>query len=63
MQIGFHMSIENIELNKLKKPMNDDLNKLVDKYIRIMDWDVPDIDENKARQLILDEIKLALSRI
>jgi hypothetical protein len=57
------MSIEDIELNKLKKPMNDDLNKLVEKYIRIMDWDVPDIDENKARQLILDEIKLALSRI
>ena len=57
------MSIEDIELNKLKKPMNDDLNKLVGKYIRIMDWDIPDIDENKARQLILDEIKLALSRI
>lgn len=57
------MSIENIEMNKLRKPMDQDLNKLVDKYIRIMDWDIPDIDESKARQLILDEIKLAISRI
>ena len=57
------MSIENIEMNKLQKPMDEDLNKLVDKYIRIMDWDIPDIDENKARKLILDEIKLAISRI
>lgn len=55
------MSIENIEMNKLKKPMDEDLNKLVNKYIRIMDWDVPDIDENKARQLILDELKRAIS--
>ena len=57
------MSIENIEMNKLQKPMAEDLHKLVDKYIRIMDWDVPDIDEKKARQLIIDEIKLAISRI
>jgi len=28
-----------------------------------MDWDVPDINEAKARQLILDEIKLAISRL
>jgi hypothetical protein len=28
-----------------------------------MDWDVPDIDEPKARRLILDEIKLAISRL
>jgi hypothetical protein len=57
------MSIENIELNKLKQPMADDLNKLVDKYIRIMEWDIPDIDEKKARELIIAEIKLAISRI
>ncbi len=57
------MSIENIEMNKLRKAMDEDLNKLVDKYIKIMDWDIPDIDEPKARQLILDEIKLAISRI
>lgn len=29
--------------------MDEDLNKLMDKYIKIMDWDIPDIDEPKAR--------------
>ena len=57
------MSIENIEMNKLRPTLDKDVNKLVDKYIKIMDWDVPDIDEPKARRLILDEIKLSILRI
>jgi len=57
------MTIENIEMNKQRKPLDNDVKKLVDKYIKHMDWDVPDINEAKARQLILDEIKLAISRL
>ncbi|HHA18226.1 MAG TPA: hypothetical protein ENK70_00775 [Methylophaga sp.] len=57
------MSIENIEMNKQRKSLDNDVKKLVDKYIKHMDWDVPDINEAKARQLILDEIKLAISRL
>ena len=57
------MTIENIEINKQRKPLDNDVKKLVDKYIKHMDWDVPDINEAKARQLILDEIKLAISRL
>ena len=57
------MTIENIEMNKLRKSLDKDVNKLVDKYIKFMDWDIPDINEAKARQLIFDEIKLAISRL
>ena len=57
------MSIEDIEMNRQRPSLDKDVNKLVDKYIKIMDWDVPDIDEPKARRLILDEIKLSISRL
>ena len=57
------MSIENIEMSKQRKSLDKDVEKLVDKYIKIMDWDVPDIDEPKARRLMLGEIKLAISRL
>ena len=57
------MSIEDIEMNRQRPSLDKDVQKLVDKYIKIMDWDVPDIDEPKARRLILDEIKLSISRL
>jgi hypothetical protein len=65
------MAIEDIEMSKLRKSLDGDVAELVDKYIenmdwdviKIKDWDVPDIDEPKARRLLLDEIKLAISRI
>lgn len=57
------MSIEDIEMDKRRKSLDKDVEKLMDKYIKIMDWDVPDIDAPKARQLILDDIKQAVSRL
>ena len=57
------MTIENIEMNKQRNSLDKDVNELVDKYIKFMDWDIPDINEEKARQLIIDEIKLAISRL
>jgi len=57
------MSIEDIEMSKQRPSLDKDVNKLVDKYIKILDWDVPDIDEPKARRLILDEIKQSISRL
>ena len=57
------MSIEDIEMSRQRPSLDKDVNKLVDKYIKIMDWDVPDIEEPKARRLILDEIKLSISRL
>lgn len=57
------MSIEDIEMERYREKLDKDVEKLVDKYIEIMDWEVPDIDEPKARRLILDEIRAALSRV
>jgi hypothetical protein len=57
------MSIEDIEMNQQRNSLDKDVEKLVDKYIKIMDWNVPDIDEPKARRLILNEIKLSISRL
>lgn len=57
------MSIEDIEMDKHRKSLDKDVDKLLDKYIKIMDWDVPDINGPKARQLVLDEIKAAIERL
>ncbi len=57
------MSIEDIEMSKRRRSLDKDVEKLMDKYIKIMEWDVPDVDEARARGLILDEIKLAIARL
>ena len=57
------MSIEYIELSKCQAALDRDVEKLADKYVKIMDWDIPDVDEAKARHLILDEIRHAIDRL
>jgi hypothetical protein len=57
------MSIEDIEMNKRSESLDNDVNKLVDKYIKIMDWEVPDVDEDKARRLVLEEIRQVVGRL
>ncbi len=57
------MSIEDIEMDKRRKSLDKDVNKLLDKYLKIMDWDIPEINEQKARKLVLDEISAAVSRL
>jgi len=56
-------SMEEIELEKRRKALDKDVASLVDKYLRAMEWDIPEADETKARQMILDEMKQAISRI
>jgi hypothetical protein len=56
-------SMEEIELEKRRKALDKDVNTLVDKYLRAMEWDIPEADETRARQLILDEIKQAIGRV
>jgi hypothetical protein len=56
-------SMEEIELEKRRKALDKDVLSLVDKYLRAMEWDIPDADETRARQLILDEIRQAIGRI
>lgn len=56
-------SMEAIELEKHRKSLDKDVMSLVDKYLSRMEWDIPDVDEPKARQLILDEIRQVIERI
>jgi hypothetical protein len=56
-------SMEEIELEKRRKALDKDVSSLVDKYLRAMEWDIPEADEARGRQLILDEIKQAIGRI
>ena len=56
-------SMEEIELEKRRKALDKDVSSLVDKYLRAMEWDIPEADETRGRQLILDEIKQAIGRI
>ena len=57
------LSMEEIEMEKRRKALDKDVASLLDKYLRSMEWDIPEADETKARQLILDEIKQAVSRL
>ncbi|WOX06357.1 hypothetical protein [Microbulbifer pacificus] len=56
-------SMEQIEMEKHRKALDKDVVHLVDKYLRAMEWDIPDVDEPTARQMILDEIKREVGRI
>jgi hypothetical protein len=59
----FMSSMEEIEMEKRRKALDKDVASLLDKYLRAMEWDIPEVDENRGRQLILDEIKQAVSRL
>jgi len=56
-------SIEEIEMDKHRKALDKDVASLLDKYLRAMEWDIPEADEPRARQLILEEIRQAINRL
>ena len=56
-------SMEEMELEKRRDALDKDVAALIDKYLRAVEWDVPEADEAKARQLILAEIRAAIGRI
>ncbi|WP_346839603.1 hypothetical protein [Microbulbifer sp. SAOS-129_SWC] len=55
--------MEEIEMEKHRKALDRDVGKLIDKYLRAMEWDIPDVDEERARQMILDEVRREVERI
>ena len=56
-------SMEEIERDQRRKAFDKDVASLVDKYLRTMEWDVPEANETRVRQTIMDEIKQAISRM
>jgi len=55
--------IEKLELAAYRNDIIEDVNNLIEKYRAIFGWDVPDIDENVANRLILNEVRQALDDI
>ncbi|WP_261841327.1 hypothetical protein [Aliamphritea ceti] len=55
--------LQQAEVAKLHGHITQDVHKLVDKYLKIMDWEVPENNEAAARQMILNEIKTALDKL
>ena len=56
-------SMEEIEIEKHRKALDRDVASLLDKYLRAMEWNIPEADESRARQLILEEIRQAIMRL
>jgi hypothetical protein len=56
-------NVVDIELQKRYPQIDKDVEHLVDKYLRIVEWDVPEPDVTRARQLIVGEIRKVLGGI
>ena len=55
---------ERIELARYHGEIVTDLRHLLNKYLRIMEWDVPDVDdEKKARGLVVQALKAGLAEV
>lgn len=52
--------LEQVELERYRRQIVADVKTLVERYRAIFDWDVPDIDQSLADQLILAEVRKAL---
>ena len=55
--------LERLELEAHRAQVQTDVTRLVDKYLAISEWDVPEIDEPLASRLIITAVRQALDRI
>lgn len=56
-------TIEEIELARYRRELDHDLRHMVEKYCRIMGWEVPELDEQRARRLLFSVIHDALAKL
>ena len=54
---------EQLELEAYRAQLEADVRRLVDKYLAISEWDVPEIDEPLSYSLIIAAIRQALDRV
>ncbi len=55
--------IQELEIGRYREELKEDLHNLVDKYLRIADWDIPDNDEAKTVHLIVEAIRRMLDQV
>lgn len=60
---GDIMTAQDKELEQLHDTIVSDVNSLVDKYMSIVGWDVPENDEDEAKIKILAIIKDTIKKI
>ena len=56
-------TIEEVEMGRYSKELEDDVRHIVNKYCRIMGWDIPDLDEASARRLIFEALRASVARV
>jgi hypothetical protein len=54
---------EKIEIARYQREIVEDLRHMLKKYVRIMEWDVPDVDEKDARALVMQALKASLADV
>jgi hypothetical protein len=52
--------IQELEIGRYRDELDEDVRKLVDKYLRIADWDIPENNEKKTVEIILWQIRKSL---
>ena len=55
--------LEQLELEAHREQLVGDVGRLVDKYLTIAEWDVPEIDEPLAIRLIITAVRQALDSV
>ncbi len=56
-------NLQQFEIEKYHDEIIDDVKSMVEKYRKIMDWEIPENDEQQADRLILSAIQNALDNI
>jgi hypothetical protein len=52
--------IEELALETYRAQLHTDLGRLVDKYRAIFGWDLPAVDENFSKRLVITSLRTAL---
>lgn len=56
-------SMQEIEIERYHDKIVEDVAALVEKYRKIMDWDIPENDEELADKLIFEAVQKALDEV
>jgi hypothetical protein len=55
--------LEQFELEAHREQLETDVRRLIEKYLAIAEWDVPEIDEPLASRLMVAAVRQALDRV
>ncbi len=55
--------VQKLEIDRYRSEITDNVQKLVDKYLQISGWDIPEIDEKKTMGYILQVFRETLDGI